>query len=88
MPSVLEEGQRVFDEHLDSSTNMKHRLLIGWLLQVDLDGGPYLRETHVAGRTISISKLRNETEFMNIQLQVGVVGKGGEGKGERGEGEL
>ena len=45
-----EEGQRMFDERLDSSTNMQDGLLIGWLFEVNLNGGPYLRETHVAGR--------------------------------------
>lgn len=43
------EGQRTVDRCLDVSTNMKYGLLIGWLLQVDLNGGPYLRETHVNG---------------------------------------
>ena len=33
------------------STNMEHGLLIGWLLQVDLDGGAYFRETHAAGES-------------------------------------
>ena len=28
---------------------MKYRLLIGWLLQVNLDCGANLRETHVFG---------------------------------------
>lgn len=36
---------------MDRSTNMKYGLLIGWLLQVDLDGGPYLCKPHVAGET-------------------------------------
>lgn len=39
----------MLEEGLDGSTNMKYGLLIGWLLQVDLDGGLYLRKTHVAG---------------------------------------
>ena len=43
-----EEGQRIYDEVLNCSTNMKYGLLIRWLLQVDLYGGPYLRKTHVA----------------------------------------
>ena len=42
-----EEGQRLLDESSESSTNMKDGLLIRWLLQVDLGGGPYFRETHV-----------------------------------------
>ena len=33
---------------------MEDRLLIRWLLQVDLDGGAYLCETHTAGVSISI----------------------------------
>lgn len=48
-----EEGQRMLYGYLDSSTNMKYGLLIRWFLQVDLDSGPYFRETHVAGGTIS-----------------------------------
>lgn len=47
-----EEGQRMLEESLDSSTDMEYGLLIRWLLQVDLDGGPYLRETHIAEGTI------------------------------------
>lgn len=46
-----EEGQRRRDKWWDSSTYMKYGLLIRWLLQIDLDGGPYLRETHVARKT-------------------------------------
>ena len=49
------EGQRLLDELPESLTNMKHRLLIRWLLQVDLDGSSYLRKTHAAGESSSIS---------------------------------
>lgn len=45
------EGQRMFDSSSGSSTNMKHGLLISWLLQIDLDGGTYFRETHAAGES-------------------------------------
>lgn len=41
----------MLDKSLNMSTNMKYGLLIRWLLQVNLDGSPYLRETHVVGGT-------------------------------------
>ena len=63
----------MLDECLDSSTNMKDWLLIRWLLQVNLDGGAYLCETHVAGgrswvRDSVCSKLGKETELINCKL--------------------
>ena len=49
-----EEDQRMLNECLDGSTNMKDGLLIRWFLQVDLDGGSYLREPHVGEGTTSM----------------------------------
>lgn len=48
------EDQRLLVGISESSTNMKHGLLIGWLLQVDLDGGSNFRETHAAGESSSM----------------------------------
>ena len=33
---------------LEVSTNMEYGLLVGWFLQVDIEGSAYLGETHVS----------------------------------------
>ena len=67
----------MLDKPLNIPTNMKYGLLICWLLQVNLDGSPYLRETHVVWRNRPDTRFflfRTLTENKVVNCRSGFIG--------------